>query len=106
MKTLVDETQSNWQLWRTLAICVQLTLHAYNFADTARECLEVLKTAREKAYNWLCAIQDELSNAEGESQYADMCSRSTEVALVCITTFDIHTIDLEQILREEYDAEA
>ncbi|KAF2120460.1 hypothetical protein BDV96DRAFT_485186 [Lophiotrema nucula] len=96
---ILTQSTENWETWRALAICAQLVLRLLTLtpnADIAETCARNLARIRTVCLTWIENIQGRVQRAVDDSQRADLTSRSVEIALVGVSTFDT---DQERLAR-------
>jgi hypothetical protein len=101
LEVALRRVTGNWEIWRALAVFVQLGVKLLSFSphDEVRlRCLEYLGNARQICLDWLNMLQQRLQTAADNDQRTELCSRATEIALLCITTFDVDELHLTDVL--------
>ena len=100
---ILRKTQGNWEAWRTLAICVLLVLRILALTETPEirsRCFEHLLTVRYIVLEWIFALEQRLRTVLSSAQRTELTSKKTEIALLCITTFDVDVAFINNILHE------
>ncbi|KAJ4354619.1 uncharacterized protein N0V89_006356 [Didymosphaeria variabile] len=95
-------TQSNWESWRVLAVCILLARRVLTFTeslDIRSWCLDYLTQSREVGLGWIDGLEQRLRTTIDDRRQVDLLSRQTDIALLCISTFDVDEICLNDTLR-------
>ncbi|PVI05946.1 hypothetical protein DM02DRAFT_650244 [Periconia macrospinosa] len=105
IRAVLGRVENNWESWRVLAIFIQIALRALEFAVSDKEILnlylEFLQDARKLAFDWLDDLEDKLQKVVNQLEQTALLSRATEVALVCISTFDVDRAFLPLVLPSD-----
>lgn len=91
-KTLL-RYRANWETWRALATCIILVVRILEVNDDQNiyeHCIGLLSTAREISSGWVKILGQRLRDDRSSNQHSEITFRRTEIALVCISTFDVH----------------
>ncbi|KAJ4296532.1 hypothetical protein N0V90_006577 [Kalmusia sp. IMI 367209] len=101
IKNTLDRVKGNWETWRALELCVQLILRVFEITncDEVRSlCTGHLDTSRQIALHWIKILKQRLRTAIDNVQRVELSSRITNIALVCMSTFDVDDMHLDLIL--------
>jgi len=101
LEAILPTIARNWESWRGLATFVQLTIRMFELtpAEMVQDrCLAWLEDARKVTLDWLNNLQSKARSSTDHKQRLDLMSLATEVALLCISTFDVDEIHLNRIL--------
>ena len=91
----------NWETWRAVAVFVQLAIKLLSLTRSEKvrsRCLSYLVDARQLCLNWLDNLKQRLQTATDDGQRTELCSRVTEIALLCATTLDVDGAHVEELL--------
>ncbi|KAF2447904.1 hypothetical protein P171DRAFT_518926 [Karstenula rhodostoma CBS 690.94] len=102
LNATLQKTQSNWETWRALAICVLLALRILAFTEAPEirsQCFDFLAAARQIAVSWTDALELRLRTMKDNAQRAELSCRKTEVALLCIGTCDMELAHMDDLLN-------
>ncbi|CAI6256851.1 unnamed protein product [Periconia digitata] len=111
MEKLKSRLDKNWESWRALAIFIQVALRALDLMDSVPDKLhdryiEFIRDARGTAFNWFTELSSKLETAIDDANRIDLYSRSTEIALVCMSTYDVNSTNLSKIWEPDTQAHA
>ncbi|KAL1599545.1 hypothetical protein SLS60_007348 [Paraconiothyrium brasiliense] len=98
----LEKTKGNWETWRALSTCVLLALRMLAFTEDAEilsSCFDFLTTVRQIAIGWICALDQRLRIPSDSAQRAELLCKKTEIALLCISTFDVDIAHIEHVLH-------
>ncbi|RDA94782.1 hypothetical protein CP533_4222 [Ophiocordyceps camponoti-saundersi (nom. inval.)] len=106
LRSCFSRVASNWQNFRAVWAFVLITTRilAQGPVGRQRSCLELLSEFRHATVRWLDHLREKASFATENAVRSEYLERSLEVALVCLSTFDVDGEHLEQILRDSDSA--
>lgn len=93
----------NWESWRALASFVQQTTRLLTLATSSNvqsKCRVYLDKARMVSFGWLNTIKSRAHTSTDDGQRAELYSRAAEIALLCVSTFDMDQYHVNKILHE------
>lgn len=103
LEVALKRVSENWESWRALAIFVQLTTRLLTLATSLKiqaRCRAYLDRARKASLRWLNAIKSRAHASVEDEQRAGFYSTAVEIALLCISTFDVDQNHMIEILHE------
>ncbi|KAF2866821.1 hypothetical protein BDV95DRAFT_611492 [Massariosphaeria phaeospora] len=101
LERAIVRVTDNWESWRALASFVQLACKLLTFAsssDTAERCLNYLASARNTSFKWLKLLKDRAYVSADDEQRTELHSRAVEIALTCMSTFDMDSKHVDATL--------
>jgi hypothetical protein len=93
----------SWEAWRAVATLVRLSARLLSLSsslEVQEKCLLHIKKARTACFNWIIKIGERASACKILSQKSELQSRGVQIALLCISTFDLDPDNLETVLRD------
>jgi hypothetical protein len=103
LEAAIQRVAENWESWRALASFVQLTTRLLTLAASPKiqeRCRAHLDKARKVSLSWLNIIKSRTCASIDDGQRAELYSRTVEIALLCISTFDVDQNHVVRILHE------
>ncbi|KAL7781006.1 hypothetical protein V8C43DRAFT_320153 [Trichoderma afarasin] len=99
----VDRIHKNWESYVALSAFIAIAIRALNCSPTAS--LEVkyhqfLGRCRQVAMNWITLLQEKLSGYDNEEQRQEFYFIISQMALICIASFDVDEKHLKLILSD------
>ena len=94
LENSLSRTKENWELWRASASFVSLALRILSLTSSTyvqNRCLLFLMEARSIGMEWLHRLKRRVAASSDQNQRNDLLSRVTEVALMCVSTFNVET---------------
>ncbi|PPJ57158.1 hypothetical protein CBER1_08454 [Cercospora berteroae] len=98
-----QRVKENWESAQALHTFITIAtrlLSLVNSASSRDSCLKFLATTREVAMKWLLALREKAYAAEGQDERTSFVLKSVEVALICVSTFDVEDDCLVGVLQE------
>ncbi|KAF4580928.1 hypothetical protein GQ602_007065 [Ophiocordyceps camponoti-floridani] len=91
LKACIARVEANWQNFRAVWTFASITarLLALGPVMTQQSCLDVLADCRRITAKWLEDLREKTSSAEDNAVRSEYLEKSLEVALVCLSTFDV-----------------
>jgi hypothetical protein len=105
----LSRASENWEMWRALSTFVQLAQRVLSLNppfDIRPRCLAYLEASRRTVLGWMETLGQRSRVATDDEQRAELCSRITEVALLCASTFDVDNANLSDVLGSPSAASA
>lgn len=105
----LQRVKNNWQSCQALLIFVVIAARALSLSSFTRvqeSCLAFLATCRGIALSWVISLKDKAYAAVDNGDKTEFIAKSVEVALICLSTFEVDDQYLEVVLAEETDASA
>ncbi|KAI2627868.1 hypothetical protein GGR54DRAFT_590862 [Hypoxylon sp. NC1633] len=103
----LQRVEENWQSGQALGIFVAITRRLTSLTsieDVRFRCLELLADMRQTALTWLNVLEHQVQLAADEDTKAELRSRATKIALVCVDTLNIDGEYLRDLLSSEKHA--
>ncbi|KAI9824844.1 MAG: hypothetical protein M1819_000796 [Sarea resinae] len=103
----LQRVKANWEASRALASFVHLAARLLSLTSAVRtreEYLKFLDKARQISFTWVDLLRDKAQHSTDDDQRTEFLSRTIEVALVCVNTFDIDQNHLEDTLASPSEA--
>ncbi|KAF2007622.1 hypothetical protein P154DRAFT_593169 [Amniculicola lignicola CBS 123094] len=107
LNVALQRVSENWESWRALASFVQLTTRLLTLAPTSEiqeKCGAYLDRARNVSLGWVNTITLRARMSPDDRQRAELYSRAVEVALLCISTFNMDQDQVTATLQESSKA--
>ncbi|KAJ9257552.1 hypothetical protein DTO195F2_5534 [Paecilomyces variotii] len=99
--------EENWESAQELSALIFLTQRVLSVSTSTRVrdlCLAQLSTLRTTSFKWATLVREQASYSDTDAHRNDLIARSTSLALICASTFDIESPVLEKILEIERNA--
>ncbi|KAL4861979.1 hypothetical protein BDV12DRAFT_207643 [Aspergillus spectabilis] len=99
--------EENWESAQELSALIFLTQRVLSLSTSTQVrdlCLAQLSTLRTTSFKWVTLVREQASDPDTDTHRNDLIARSTNLALVCVSTFDVESPVLEQILGNELSA--
>ncbi|KAF2437256.1 hypothetical protein P171DRAFT_459255 [Karstenula rhodostoma CBS 690.94] len=101
LNTALDRVKENWESVNALSAFIAIAARVLSLNQSARgSCFAFLQAARYVAAEWLSDLREKaylaMNNHANRTQFV---SKSLEVALLCISTFDIDDQYLDTVMR-------
>jgi len=103
----MSRISQNWESWRSLATLVQLSLKLLSFTSSVQvrtKCFEYLSSTRNICIRWLNTLNNRQHEITESNQKTGFLSRSAEISLLCISTFDVEDQFIGETLSSASDA--
>lgn len=100
----LQRVKNNWESSQALCVFVAIASRALSlsaFSEIQLDCLIFLATARQIAMGWVIDLRDKAYAAVDHNDRRTFIAKSVEVALICISTFDVDVQYRERVLAEE-----
>lgn len=104
LEVALSRVSENWESWRAMASFILLSrrmLSLTTIPEIQIRSLEFLAKARNICLRWLTRLKKRVSSSTDDEQWTELCSRATEVAIVCTSTFDDEKAFVCHILRQK-----
>ncbi|PHH78115.1 hypothetical protein CDD80_7355 [Ophiocordyceps camponoti-rufipedis] len=91
LKACLARVETNWQYFRAVwtFATIAARLLALGPVETQQFCLDILADCRRISAKWLEDLREKALSAEDNAARSEYLEKSFEVALVCLSTFDI-----------------
>ncbi|KAH7080409.1 hypothetical protein BKA63DRAFT_464782 [Paraphoma chrysanthemicola] len=93
----------NWESWRAAATLIQLAQRILSLnmvSSVQKRALEFLYEARAICHSWFLRLKHRVALSTDDDQRSELCSRATEIGLLCTTTFNVEHTFIEDVLRQ------
>ncbi|KAI8930715.1 hypothetical protein NX059_012324 [Plenodomus lindquistii] len=103
LHTSLRHRSENWESWRSAASFSLLARRIMSLTSSpaiVKRCHEFLQVVRQTCVEWLRRLKQRLASSTEEDQQNDIRLKSTEVALLCVNTFDVEEAEFDQLLEE------
>ncbi|KAH9870515.1 hypothetical protein IAQ61_005991 [Plenodomus lingam] len=104
LNVALERMSENWESWRAVATLSLLAKRVYCLNDSVgvrTQALEILVRIREVCMKWVSRLKQRVAASTDNNQRSELCSRATEIALICTDTYDVADLDFDAILRQE-----
>ncbi|QYS92728.1 hypothetical protein H0G86_000129 [Trichoderma simmonsii] len=99
----VDRIHKNWESYVALRAFIAIAIRALNCSPTAsleEKYHQFLGRCRQVAMNWITLLQKRLSGYDNEEQRQEFYLIISQMALICIASFDVDEKHLKLILSD------
>lgn len=99
----VDRIHKNWESYVALRAFIAITIRALNCSPTAaleKKYRQFLERCRQVAMNWITLLQEKLSGYDNEEQRQEFYLIISQMALICIASFDVDEVHLRLMLSD------
>ncbi|KAI3342590.1 hypothetical protein F4824DRAFT_113897 [Ustulina deusta] len=106
--TAWHRVKENWECAQALIVFVAVTTRVLSLASSEKvikqRCLKLLSTLRTGAFAWVGLLRDKSHAASTQDDRAFFRSKSVDIALICVSCFDVESRHLSSILKSDSDA--
>ncbi|KAF1915062.1 hypothetical protein BDU57DRAFT_539445 [Ampelomyces quisqualis] len=98
----LHRVSKNWESWRAAATFVTLCRRVLSLTlsdDVEKRSLRFLADARNISMEWLGRLKQGANASTDEEQRTELYSRATEIALLCVQTYDLDDVFFETVLQ-------
>ncbi|KAI0818346.1 hypothetical protein GGR55DRAFT_694556 [Xylaria sp. FL0064] len=102
-----SRVRENWESAQALVVLAAITTRVLSLASSEavqQRCLKLLKILRTGAFTWVGLLRDKSHKAATQDDRAFFRSKSVDIALICVSCFDVEETYLSRILGVECDA--
>lgn len=99
----LQRVKCNWESSQALFVFAALAARALSLSrspSVQKDFLMFLSTVRDIAMEWVISLRDKAYEAVDHKDRTTVTAKSVEVALICISTFDVDSHHLEAVLME------
>jgi hypothetical protein len=103
LEIALHRVEGNWESWRAAAVFVQLAIRVVNLTlseDTREYGFRYLCSARQIFIKWFHRLKTRVSRSTDDEQRKELSFRTTEIALLCTTTFDVEGECIDALLQQ------
>ena len=107
LRQALQRVKGNWESAQAVRVFASIAARALSlstFSNVQRACLAFLKSARDISIGWVNELREKAHSAENNADRTQFVSRSVEVALICISTYDVDDHHLPGILDDAGNA--
>ncbi|KAI5366675.1 hypothetical protein Slin14017_G043150 [Septoria linicola] len=100
----LQRVKENWESAQALRIFVAIAVRVLSLSScqsVRHSCLAFLRTARQVAISWVEDLREKACAAVDQKDRTAFIAKSVEVALICISTFDLDDEPIESVLAED-----
>ncbi|KAJ4367486.1 hypothetical protein N0V83_007069 [Neocucurbitaria cava] len=105
LEVALRDRSENWESWRasaTFSLIARRILSLTSSQEVVERCHEYLGRVRDIAMNWLQRLKQRIESSTDEAQRSELHLKATEVALLCIDTFDIEETYFDTALEQPF----
>lgn len=99
----VDRIHKNWESYVALRAFIAIAIRALSCSPTAtleEKYHQFLGRCRQIAMNWITLLQEKLSGYDNEEQRQEFYLIISQMALICIASFDVDDVHLRLMLSD------
>jgi hypothetical protein len=103
LEIALRRVSENWESWRASATFSLLARRVLSLTKSPRaytRALNYLAELRLVCFKWLKRLKIGAASSIDDDQRSELHSRATEIALLCASTFDVETVDLDMVLQQ------
>ncbi|TGJ81237.1 hypothetical protein E0Z10_g7524 [Xylaria hypoxylon] len=107
LTTAWHRIKENWESAQALGIFAAVTARLLSFTSSKKvqqSCIKFLGSLRTGAFAWVELLRDKSHEAVTQDDRAYLRSKSVDVALICVSCFDVEEFYLHEILKSDSDA--
>ncbi|KAH0531231.1 hypothetical protein TsFJ059_000090 [Trichoderma semiorbis] len=100
----VDRLHKNWESYVALRAFIAIAIRALNCSPTVtleEKYHQFLGRCRQVAMNWIHLLQKKLSGYDNEEQRQEFYLIVSQMALICIASFDVDDVHLRLMLSDD-----
>jgi hypothetical protein len=104
LEIALRRVSENWESWRASAsfsLLARRVMSLTKCPEARTRALNYLAELRLTCFKWLKKLKMRAASSTDDEQRSELQSRATEIALLCASTYDVETIDLDIILQQE-----
>lgn len=102
LQSSLKRVQRNWESYRAIWTFTMFAARLLTLGpvELRRPCLDYLANCRDTCLGWLTTLQDKVASASNSAVRTDFMKRCLQIALVCLSSFDVERKFLYGILAE------
>ena len=103
----LQRVKESWESFHALGSFINLAARMLSLTTSAEAqtlCLDFLTKTRHVAFDWVGILQTKAQPSLQDSERADYFSRTVEVALICVSTFDLDQKHMTETLASLSEA--
>lgn len=100
----LQRVQKNWESAQAVRTFIAIAVRALSLTSSATvrdACLVFLKRARHVALGWVLGLREKAFRAKDHDDRTTFILKSVEIALICVSTFDVDNHYLAGILSQD-----
>ncbi|KAL6168631.1 hypothetical protein ACJQWK_05012 [Exserohilum turcicum] len=104
LEVALGRVEENWESWRasaTFSLLVRRVLNMTSEQSVRSRAFSYLIRLRSICLKWVLRLKQRVAASTDDDQRTDLCSRATEIALVCASTYDVETADFGIVLEHQ-----
>jgi hypothetical protein len=104
LEIALRRVSENWESWRALASFSLLARRIVSLTkshEVHTHALDYLVELRSVCFQWLERLKRRAASSTDDEQRSELHSRATEIALLCVSTYDVETIDIDIVLQQD-----
>jgi hypothetical protein len=103
LEIALRRVSENWESWRASAsfsLLARRVLSLTKSSEASTCALDYLAELRLVCFKWLKRLKTRAASSTDDEQRSELHSRATEIALLCASTYDVETSDLDIVLQQ------
>jgi hypothetical protein len=104
LEIALRRVSENWESWRasaTFSLLARRVLSLTKSPGAHTRAVNYLAELRLVCFEWLKRLKMRAASSTDDEQRSELNSRATEIALLCASTFDVETIDVDILLQQD-----
>ncbi|CAO2648219.1 Nn.00g074860.m01.CDS01 [Neocucurbitaria sp. VM-36] len=104
LEIALGRVSENWESWRasdSFSLLARRMLSLTQSPEVRTRALSYLVELRSVCFKWLQRLKIRVAACTDDEQRDELHSRATEIALLCASTCDVETADLELVLQQD-----
>jgi hypothetical protein len=104
LEIALRRVSENWESWRASASFSLLVRRIMSLTESPgvhTHALDYLAELRLVCFKWLKRLKVRAASSSDDGQRNELHARATEIALLCASTYDVETIDLDIVLQQD-----
>jgi hypothetical protein len=104
LEIALQRVSENWESWRASASFSLLARRIVSLTKSSgarTRALDYLAQLRMVCFKWLKRLKMRAASSTDDEQRSELHSRAAEIALLCASTYDVETIDLDIVLQQD-----
>ncbi|PHH64685.1 hypothetical protein CDD81_4126 [Ophiocordyceps australis] len=99
----LQRLKGNWESCKAVWIFTFLAARLLSAGpkETHQQFLDILTTARSICVEWMRLLEDKSTSSVGNAERAEYLQKLCEVSLVCLSSFDVEGVHLQELLSRE-----
>lgn len=104
LETALRRVSENWESWRasaTFSLLARRVLSITQVPEVRTRAFNYLVELRSVCFKWLQRLKVRAASSTDDEQRNELHSRTTEIALLCASTYDVEDVEFDIVLQQD-----